>query len=199
MAKSLREVMSGKSDEGLMDYLNNFGKYTPEAIIVAVDELKRRGRSFSPEELNEINIKIEKRAKAESEQDTLWLSDSRSIVTDPNAPLLYSKGAITAFSLLFSTIFGAVLLSSNINDTKKKWIVIGFGIIYTAITITIVNLVPERFLILVLNIGGGLGLTTIFWNQYVGKEIKHRAKSIWKPLIISIIITIPFLLALIYG
>jgi hypothetical protein len=32
MAKSLREVLNGKSDIELMGYLDNFQKYTPEAI-----------------------------------------------------------------------------------------------------------------------------------------------------------------------
>ncbi|MBX2967721.1 MAG: hypothetical protein KF845_16385 [Cyclobacteriaceae bacterium] len=203
MAKSLREVMNGKSDEGLMDYLDNFQKYTPEAIRTVVDELKSRGRNFNDEELKEINIKIEKRTKAESEEDTLFAPNNawkQSVVTDPNAPLFYSKGAITAFSLFFSTIFGAVLLSSNINDTKRKWIVIGFGIIYTTVSIIILNLIPPNtFYVLLLNTAGGLGLTSTFWDKYVGKETKYRAKPIWKPLIISIIITIPFLLAIIYG
>jgi hypothetical protein len=203
MAKSLREVMNGKSEEGLVDYLNNFQKYTPDAIRYAVDELKRRGRNFNDEELKEINIKIEKRTKAESEEYTLFVPNNawkQNVVTDANAPLFYSKGAITAFSLFFSTIFGAVLLSSNINDTKRKWIVIGFGIIYTTVSIIILNLIPRNtFYVLLLNTGGGLGLTTTFWDKYVGKETKYRAKPIWKPLIISIIIIIPFLLAIIYG
>jgi len=193
--------MNGKSEEGLIDYLNNFNKYTPEAITAAVDELKRRGRSFNDEELNEINIKIQNSTNAESEEDTLFASDSwkKSVVTDTNAPLLYSKGAIRAFSLLFSTIFGAVLLSSNINVTKRKWIVIGFGIIYTIMTIIIVNLIPSNLIwVLFLNNAGGLGLATTFWDKYIGKEIKYRAKPIWKPLLITIIITTPFLLALIY-
>lgn len=201
MAKSLRAIMNGKSEKGLIDYLNNAHKYSPEAITAAVDELKRRGKSFSNEELNEINIKIQNSTDAESEEDTLFASDSwkKSVVTDPNAPLLYSKGAIISFSLLCSTIFGAVLLSFNINDTKRKWIVIGFGIIYTIMTIIIVNMIPSNmFWVLLLNNAGGLGLTSTFWDKYVGKEIKYRAKPIWKPLLISIIITTPFLLSLIY-
>ena len=202
MAKTLGEVMNGKSDEGLMDYLNNFQKYTPEAIKSSADELKRRGRTFSQEELKEIDVKIENRRNSEDEEDTLFASDSwkNKVVKDPNAPLLYSKGAIRAFSLIFSTVFGAVLLSSNIDDNKRKWIVIGFGIIYTAVTIIIMNLIPPNtFYVLLLNTAGGLGLTSTFWNKYVGQETEYRAKPIWKALIISIVITIPFLLAIIYG
>jgi hypothetical protein len=194
--------MNGKSEEGLMDYLNNLNKYTSEAIKAAADELKKRGRTFGDKELKEIDTKVQTRANAENEEDTLFPSNSwkKNVVTDPNAPLLYSKGAIRAFSLLFSTIFGAVLLSYDILDIKKKWIVICFGIIYTALTITIMNLIPPNtFYVLLLNTAGGLGLTSTFWDKYVGKETKYRAKPIWKPLVISIIITIPLLLALIYG
>jgi hypothetical protein len=202
MGKSLREVMAGKSEDGLADYLHNFKRYTPDAIKAAVDELKSRGRNFSEEELREIEIKIENRKSAEDEEDTLFASDSwkKTVVTDPNAPFLYSKGAIRAFSLVFSTIFGAVLLSSNVDDNKKKWIVIGFGVLYTALTIVIVNLIPTNTIyVLLLNTAGGLGLTSTFWDKFVGKDTKYRSKPIWKPLIISIVITIPFLLAIIYG
>ena len=194
--------MAEKSEDGLADYLHNFKRYTPDAIKAAVDELKSRGRNFSEDELREINIKIENRKSAEDEEDTLFASDAwkKSVVTDPNAPLLYSKGAIRAFSLVFSTIFGAVLLSSNIDDNKKKWIVIGFGVLYTALTIVIVNLIPSNTIyVLLLNTAGGLGLTSTFWDKFVGKDTKYRSKPIWKPLIISLVITIPFLLAIIYG
>src|SRR5687768_5124511 len=99
MAKSLREVMNGKSDEGLKDYLNNFQKYTPEAIKSATDELKKRGRNFSEDELKEIDTKIENRKNSEDGEDTLFASNSwrKKVVKDPNAPLLYSKGTIRAF------------------------------------------------------------------------------------------------------
>ena len=202
MGTSFKELMTKKSDEGLMDYLINFSKYTPDAITSAVDELKRRGRNFTEQELTEIKEKIETRIKADKEEDSLWGNDSwkANVVTDPDAPLLYSKGTIRGFCVLFTTIFGAVLLSSNINDSKKKWIVIGFGIIYTGLTVVLANIIPTNtFWVLLLNTAGGLGLTTTFWDKYVGKETKYRTKPIWKPLIISFIITIPFVLALIYG
>jgi len=82
MAKSLQEVMNGKSNEGLNDYLDNFQKYTPEAIKCAVDEFKIRGRNFSEEELKEIDIKIKSRIKSENEEDTLFPS-YRPLPMDP--------------------------------------------------------------------------------------------------------------------
>jgi hypothetical protein len=202
MARSYREIMDRKSEDALLDYLNNYNKYTPEAITAAVDELRRRGRNFDEEELNAINLKIQDRTKAENEEDTLFESNSwhQNVVTDPSAPLLYSKDAIRAFSGMFSTIFGAVLLASNINDTKRKLLVIAFGIIYTIVTIALLQLIPANaFYVLIINAAGGLGLISTFWDKYVGKETKYRAKPVWKPLIISIIALIPFLLVIIYG
>jgi hypothetical protein len=58
---------------------------------------------------------------------------------------------------------------------------------------------PNSGLTIGLNAGGALILTKLFWDKYVGKETKFRTKPIWKPLVISILITIPFVLALIYG
>ena len=199
--------MSTKSEDGLMDYLTNFNKYTPDSITAAVDELRRRGKHFNDEELSDIKSKIETRKKAEREDDELFVTKSWKDegVTDPNAPLLYTKATIRFFSTLFSVLFGAVLLAYNINDTKKKLIVIGFGTIYTALTIFIFNLIPSdlqiRFLYLtaLVNAGGGLGLTTTFWDKFIGKEIKYRAKPPWIPLIISFMITLPIVLAIIYG
>ena len=71
MAKRLREVMKGKSEEGLVDYLDNFYKYTPEAISAAVDELKDEVESLAKRTQKNINLKIESRIKAENEEDVL--------------------------------------------------------------------------------------------------------------------------------
>ncbi len=126
---------------------------------------------------------------------------TKNIVEDLDAPELYSPRAIWGFSVFFTVIFGAVLLALNIADKKAKGMVIGFGILYTAAVIVIVNLLPQTNsgIVIGLNAGGALILTKLFWDKYVGAETKFRTKAIWKPLIISILITIPFLLAIIYG
>lgn len=126
---------------------------------------------------------------------------TKNIVEDVHAPELYSPRAVWGFSVFFSVIFGAVLLASNITDKKAKWMMIGFGILYTAVVIVIVNLIPQTNsgIVIGLNAGGALILTKLFWDKYVGAETKFRTKPIWKPLIISILITIPFLFAIIYG
>ena len=59
---------------------------------------------------------------------------------------IYSKKAILGFSIFFSTIFGAVLLMTNlrgIGQEKQANIILLCSIIYTALTIFLVNL-PEN-------------------------------------------------------
>jgi len=124
----------------------------------------------------------------------------KNIVTDLDAPQYYTQRAIWGFSIFFTVIFGAVLLSSNLTNKRNKWTVVGFGILYTAAVVFLLNMVPRNTsLTLLLNAGGAYILTSLFWNKYVGRDTKFRVKPIWKPLVISIIITIPFLLAIIYG
>ncbi len=73
--------------------------------------------------------------------------------------------------------------------------------VYTGVLIVFMSLIPEpnTGLSIGLNGAGAFIMTMVFWNKYIGKETKFRVKPIWKPLVISILITIPFLLAIIYG
>lgn len=193
--------MIKRSDAELMEYINNFDKYTPEALIAVVNELKSRGQSISDEELRMINDKVEKSKKEEEEEKIEKSSKSliKNVVTDPDAPLLYSQVAILMFSTIFTTIFGAILLALNIKDTKKKLKVIGIGIIFTTFAILISNLVPHPTILTMLANGvGGYLLVTEFWNKYIGSGTKYRTKPIWIPLIISLIITALLLIEMIY-
>lgn len=117
---------------------------------------------------------------------------------------IYSKKTIWGFSIFFSAIFGAVLLMQNLKDIGKKkeaHLILILSILYTAITIYIVN-IPEDTKsspALLCNMAGGLILTEYVYKKYFPLDRTIKKKKIWKPLIISIIITIPFILALIYG
>ncbi|MBS1542307.1 MAG: hypothetical protein JST14_01630 [Bacteroidetes bacterium] len=202
MEIDFESLMSRKSDEGLMDYLTNADKYTPEAITAAVNELKKREKHISEEQLSQIKTKIQNKIEANKKESESLASNfwQKNTVTNEEAPLFYSQRAIWGFSTFFTVIFGAVLMASNIKEKEKKWIVIGFGILYTTIAIAVLNLLPQNTSLTIgVNAGGALVLTSTFWNRYIGKETKYRVKPIWKPLIISILITIPFLLAIIYS
>lgn len=201
MEINFEQTMAKKSEDGLLEYVNNIDKYTPESIVAAVKELKKRGRDFSEEEIRNINSKIKSKIEAEKKEDAIWIGSWKdNFVTDPNAPELYSQRAIWGFSTFFTVIFGAVLLSANLEDKKKKWIVIAFGAFYTLGAIVVLNQLPRNTgLTFLVNAAGAIILTSIFWDKYIGKQTKFRVKPIWKPLIISIIIMIPFILALLYS
>jgi hypothetical protein len=195
------ELMKSKSDEDLEKYIIDIIKYTPEAIKAAIAELQQRGRNFSETELSDIDSAIaEKEAEkeeAEKQSVNIW---KKNQVTDPDAPLYYSKQAIFGFSTFFGVIFGAVLLSLNLKENSKaKWLVIGFGVLYTAFQITALNHFEDvSSLRLVFNLIGGSVLYTFFWDRFVGKTTLYRVKPAWKPLIISVVIMIPFIAAMLY-
>lgn len=126
-------------------------------------------------------------------------------VETTEAPLkIYSERVIMVFSVLFSTIFGAVLLMQNLFEIGKKrlaYYILGGSILYTLLTIFLVNIPdePKSSYSIVLNTIGGAILVHVFQKRNFIDESKYEKKKFWKPLIISIIITIPFILAMIYA
>jgi len=119
-----------------------------------------------------------------------------------NTVKIYSKRAIYGFSFAFTTIFGGVLLRQNLIDTKRKKeanIVLAFSIIYTVLTMIIVSTVDLKTnsLTFLLNLVGGVILSEYFYKKYF-PDSRYEHKKVWKALLISIIIMIPFLLVAIY-
>jgi hypothetical protein len=117
---------------------------------------------------------------------------------------IYSKRAVWGFSIFFTTIFGGVLLMQNLislNKKKQAYQVLAFSIVYTIPGIYLANLseTPNTSINFVLNAVGGVILTEFFFKRYVPDESNLPKKKIWKALIISILITLPFAVALIYS
>lgn len=117
---------------------------------------------------------------------------------------IYSQGAIMGFSVVFTTIFGGVLLMQNLKEAGKKkeaYTVLIASIVYTLVVILLTNIIaqPNSSMSFALNIGGGALLSKYFFAKHFPDKDKYESKPIWKPLVISIIITIPFVLALIYA
>ena len=40
------------------------------------------------------------------------------------------------------------------------------------------------------NAAGGMILLLLFWNKYIGKETRHRARPVWIPLFIACLLII---------
>jgi len=114
-------------------------------------------------------------------------------------PSLYSKRVIFMFCLLLSTIFGAVILMSNLNvvkEKKGKWQVLLFTILYGAgQAYTVINFTTS-YIGLLLNLTGAIILTEYFWNRYIGGERDFVKKSWKKPALVSALIIVPLMIAM---
>ena len=137
----------------------------------------------------------------EKEQENLKDRDQQMSFYE-DLPKLYSKRIILVFSGLFSILFGAVLMLSNLKrlgEKKAFYQVLIFVIIYVSgMVFTLSTIKGGTNFSLPLNLLGGFILTEYFWNGYIGKEIEYEKKSWIKPALISLGISIPAFLALIY-
>lgn len=185
--KSMRK----KSNIELENILEKKSLYTEEAIQAVIWELEDRNIIEKDEVLSyEENIETEEK---EIKQNTSVLKDeNESVFEDLIQPILYSKKTIQGFTIFFSTIFGAVLLMSNLkemNKSKARTQVLVFGILYTILSYILLSFLPTTFfLTLLFNLIGYAILAEYFWNKNLGKYLKHRKKPIGKPLLISLII-----------
>jgi len=118
-------------------------------------------------------------------------------------PPLYSARAIRLFSVLFTVVFGGVLLYQNLRDVGNRGAarkVLLFSFIYTLVAIAIVYNLPQSTpLTLGINVGGGYVLAGYFIPKYLPDSPAHPAKKIWKPLLISVLIALPFAAAAVYA
>jgi hypothetical protein len=120
----------------------------------------------------------------------------------PDFPL-YSTRAIRFFSVLFSAVAGGILLAQNFKNVgrpdaarKALW----GSIAYTLLVIAVTAALPEG-----MSGGSGIGLAVglaggFALSSYSETIIKgpYPAKSIWKPLLICILIFIPVVALIVY-
>lgn len=129
--------------------------------------------------------------------------DDNIVLNEEPLPKIYSKNAIWGFSIFFTTIFGGVLLMQNLRDIgnkKEANHVLIFSILFTILVMAVVNSLPSpnSAITLLCNGIGALILNEYFFKRNFPTSNKYEYKKIWKPLIISIIISIPFVWAAIY-
>ncbi|HEV7232277.1 MAG TPA: hypothetical protein VGO45_13160 [Bacteroidia bacterium] len=200
-------LMASKSDQELNNFINLGSKFYPPEIQAAIAEMQKRGRIFSEAELAAL-LRVEQTAPPVPEKPAARPSASlfdlnKNVVEDEQAPAFYSQRAIRIFSIFFSVLFGAALLASNLHSLKSKkgmWEVIGFGLVFTGLQIWILSMLPRSTAFTVGTcLAGVMLMNYLFWNKYIGADTQYRAKPIWKPLIIGILITLPIILLIVYG
>lgn len=119
------------------------------------------------------------------------------VQTDGNPlPRLYSKKMILIFAILFSSVFSAVLLMSNLKQMEKRRArleVLIFAISYlilTALVLQVTGLPPNWSFIA--NVIGAAILNEYFWNKHIGRDTPYQKKSWVKPTLISLAIALGF-------
>ncbi|HEY4194470.1 MAG TPA: hypothetical protein VGM63_02985 [Mucilaginibacter sp.] len=123
---------------------------------------------------------------------------------------IYSKVAILVFSIFFSPLIGGILLMLNLRSVGYKregTRILLFALGYQLISSVVVNYVAQmmRFKpgdpamlkspqvivsVAILNIIGGGVLAEYFFKKYFPHD-DYQHKSIWRALLITLIISIP--------
>lgn len=177
--------MAGFSNHELIKIIRDSQTEPEDKVSAALNELKNRG--IEPDNYSQI---LERKEDIEPKPDE-------------NSPTLYSKKLINTFTILFSVIFGGIMLAINlkaVNNKRGIYPVIIFSVLYTALSIYILSLINVGTLGAVASGAiGSLILNNVFWNKYIGKGTLYHKKSYKTPLIIALSIFIPLLALIIWG
>ncbi len=179
------KIMTEKSDLELNKIILENSPYTMEAVLAATWEIEKRiqnNENLINSKTQEIEPDREIYLQTDFKQEESDEENIEYVLDDPSLPELYTKNTIFFISAIFSTFFGAILLSSNLKYTKNssEWIVVTFvGLAFSVLLFFLVIIFGLNLYIIVsLNIFGSKVLTEHLWNRYIGKDFKHRSKKI---------------------
>jgi hypothetical protein len=194
--------MALKPDAALREYVTGHAQYREDAVLAALDELRRRGQP-APEDAN-LRPQLEaaalalraQQAAAEASLPTARGGDEAT-VPEADQPVLYTPGVIVLFSVLFNTIAGAVLLAINMYQVKRKkaiWGLAAFVLVYLVVESMIVNAMMRSgplnpLLLSILNLPAILAYVLWFWPRYVG-TYQFQARGWLVPLLVCLIIMV---------
>jgi len=194
-----------RSAEELHNCIDNREKYLPETVEAAVEELQSRGVVFIEEELRVIQEDMQARrdlALSDAGNSAVFSRDDKNRhVEDPDAPAFYSKRVILVFSILFSVLFGSVMLAINVSKMQnlpKAVLVVLFGLGFTVMTVAIgaTYHLSSPFSILFGYLGAYV-MEYLFWRPYIGTATLYRVKPFWPPLITGVALVIPLIIFLV--
>jgi hypothetical protein len=204
MEIDFQEKMATKTNEELVDYTQNVNKYVAEAINAAVAELKSRGHHFSESELEEIQSALTKKQIQKAAEEGIHFNSSiDGDLVDWDTPRYYTKDAIFLVSALLSPLWGAILMAVNLSKKSKAGTVVSvvFGVVY-AILVIIARFSVSDFkwtLGFALNCLGGLLITTVIWNKYIGKDTNFIKRPAWIVLAIFLLMVLFLWILMVLG
>lgn len=192
-----KSILRKLSDSELEKYLKEDNRFVPEAVQIAFEILKERGRSFTEQEENSVQLLIQNKKEMEEsrsvEEKELWRDH---ITEDTNAIQLFPREMIFIISIILGTIPGAILLGLNFIKLKKYGpavLTFIFGFVFLFIQNFIVSFMyrgatqsiysyrksPELFIAIV-----GALILLVFWVLFTPKKLPYRAASYIFPIII---------------
>jgi hypothetical protein len=120
-----------------------------------------------------------------------------NLVDDPDAPRLYTPQAIMGFSIAYSVLVGAILLSANTRLLKARLWIMAYGMMSTAVSVVAMYFIPYFIgAYFVFNAVAAFGLVPFLWNKSVGQNTKFRPRSIWLPLLLLVILPVLLMISL---
>ena len=193
-----RKALEKLSNIELEKYIKPESRFVSDAIEIAYEILKSRGRTFTEIENEQIQNLIQTKKDGEPKYDEInnngW---DKNYTEDENAIELYTNKLIWIYCLLVGVIFGSFLQVYNfikLKKTKAAIITLVFGILYSTLQVIIMNYVGDveygRYSLRIFLSGlGALGLIAIKENLFKDST-EYRAKSITIPVIIAVLIHI---------
>jgi hypothetical protein len=190
--------MALKPDAALREYVTGYTQYREDAVLAALDELRKRGQP-APEEstlrpLLEAAVQAQK-AQAAAQASELSRVESQ-LVPEEDQPVLYTPGVIVLFSVFFNTIItGAILLAINLQrlkQTRAIWGLVAFVIAYLVAESLVVNVLMQKYtlsplIVPLLNLPAILVYVLWFWPRYIGR-MPFQSRGWLIPMLVCFIV-----------
>lgn len=161
--------MALKPDAALRDYVTGHAQYREEAVLAALDELRRRGQP-APEDASlrpSLEAVVQEQARA--------AALAPPPAEEEELPRLYSPAGIVVMSAMVSVVAGAVLLALNMRMMKRGKAIIGlaaFVLVYIVGRVLLVNWLSERQMMtpyaFIIDLPIIIAYIWWFWPRYVG-------------------------------
>ena len=202
-----KKIIEKLSDRELENYLKPDSRFVPAAIRYAYEILQTRGKTFSEEENLRIEQMITQKTKVDqAEKATFSKGWDQNMTKNETAIELYSNKFIWVYTIIFGVPFGAVLQAMNfqrLKNPKGVYISILFGILYTTFQVVLLTYledigykIPNRAFIF-----SAIGAAGLFYirEKLTPKQLEYRSRSYILPLIIAVLIYLPFVYIIIMG
>jgi hypothetical protein len=188
---SEQKVVENKKDE--MSLNENIGRDTRYHAMNGRGSKRKGAFAINLSEVEEGTAQQKIRKSIES---NYFKRHKDSLIVDCELPQLYSKRAILICTSLCSVLLGGILFALNLKVIKKSNQIHSILIFYVAFVFVdsmLTRMFGGLFGLIVffpLNIVGGIVLSTVFWDKYIGDSLHYEPKSVLVPVLLNVLVCI---------